>query len=136
MLLAVLGTSGGPGLSHSPMCLLHPQHSPLYRSGAMIRPSPMAPPLCLAMPLSPLDQPDICSTGTAGCAPLAWGTQPVPDVRQRLGRHVAAETHVERRAGGMGVRPVPDSPLFSQGLHFQRSPWDSTPSPIPMRQGK
>lgn len=29
----------------------------------------------------------------------------------------------------MGVCPVPNPPLFSQGLHFQRSPWDSTPSP-------
>lgn len=72
----------------------------------------------------------------AGCAPLAWGTQPVPELRQQLGRHAAAETHAARRAGGTGVRSGPDPPLFSQGLHFQRSPWDSTPSPIPTRQGK
>lgn len=73
VLLAVLGTSEGHGLSHSIMCLLHLQYSPLYQSGAMIRPSPMAPPPFLAMPLSPLDQPDTCSMGTTGCAPLDGG---------------------------------------------------------------
>lgn len=127
VLLSALGTSEWPGLSYSPMCLLHPQHSPLYQSGAMIHPSPMAPLPFLAMPLSPLDQPDICSTGTAGCAPLAWGTQPVPDLRQRLGGNVAAETHVARRARGTGVRPVPrPASVFSRvalpkepvGFHF------------------
>lgn len=135
LLLAVVGTSGGTGLSHSPMCLRHPQHSPLYQSGAMIRPSPMTPPHrawpChshhrTSLTFAPRGQQD-----WAGCPPLAWGTQPVPDLRQQLGRHAAAETHAARRAGDMGVRPVPDPPLFSQGLHFQRSPWDSAPSPHP-----
>lgn len=33
--------------------------------------------------------------------------------------------------GARGARPVPNPPLFSQGLHFQRSPWDPAPSPRP-----
>lgn len=142
LLLAVVGTSGGTGLSHSPMCLRHPQHSPLYQSGAMIRPSPMAPPHrawpCHCHHRTSLIFASSGQQDWAGCAPLAWGTRPVPDLRQQLGRHAAAETHAARRAGGIGGPSCPRPASIFSRIALPKEPvgFHSFPHPhVPRKIG-
>lgn len=95
-------------------------------------PSPVGQPPSPAPPLSPSGHSaSLVSTpqGTAGpCHPSAAsaGTRTAQDLRQQPGKCTAAGG-----PGAPGGCPTPNPPLFSQGLHFQRSPWDPAPSPRP-----
>lgn len=67
----------------------------------------------------------------AGCAPLAWGTQPVPDLRQCLGRHAAAETHAARRAGDTGGPSCPRPASVFLRVALPKEPVGSRSFPHP-----
>lgn len=75
------------------------------------------------------------TTGTAGpcwLSPHQHGgpSRPRTCVSGRGGVRRPRPTR-RRGPGARGACPVPDPPLFSQGLRFQRSPWDPAPSPRP-----
>lgn len=115
---------------------LTPPAQHLIPNGGHNLPKHPGPPLFPALPLLPLGHPASLAhppgPGTAGPRWLSprrhrGHSQPWTCVSGRGG---AWQSRPTRRGGprAWGARPSPNPPLFSQGLRFQRSPWDPAPS--------